>query len=120
MKEYLFSYGTLQKKPVQIKLFGRTLSGEKDIVPGFITSEIDIEDEAFLAKGEQGSQLTAVRTNKADDRIDGTVFEVSTEELVEADGYEPDNYYRARVTLGSGKEAWLYLAADPMDPLNKI
>ena len=111
MNEYLFSYGTLQKEQGQIKLFGRKLIGEKDLLVGYKTSEIEIKDEGFLAKGEKSSQLTAVFTDKAVDTIAGTVFEISTEELVVADEYEPDGYKRVEVELASGKRAWVYLVS---------
>jgi hypothetical protein len=44
MKEYLFSYGTLQKEKVQSDLFGRLLTGTKDILRGYKTSSIKITD----------------------------------------------------------------------------
>ncbi len=109
--EYLFSYGTLQDASVQVELFGRSLSGESDYLPGFRRDLIMIKDAAFLKTGASTDQLTAVCTNDANDRVDGTVFEVSNDELVIADGYEPDNYFRVKIKLGSGTEAWLYLAA---------
>ena len=46
----------------------------------------------------------------AADMIEGTVFEVSEEELFFADQYEPENYQRVKVVLQSGKEAWVYAA----------
>ncbi len=110
MMEYLFSYGTLQKNGVQVELFGRRLTGSRDILVGYRTSAIEIEDEVFLAKGEEKSQLTTFFTGDGNDTIDGMVFEVSTEEMIEADRYEPAGYERVRVTLGSGKEAWMYMA----------
>ena len=53
MKEYLFSYGTLQKDKVQLDLFGRLLNGTKDILKGYKLFPIEIKDEKFLAKGEE-------------------------------------------------------------------
>jgi len=110
MKEYLFSYGTLQKKNVQSDLFGRLLTGSNDILRGYKTSSIKITDKSFLAKGEQEYQLTTVVSNNKDDSIEGTVFEVSAEELLVADKYEPANYKRVKVELDSGKKAWIYIA----------
>ena len=40
--------------------------------------------------------------------IEGTVFEISEEELLLADGYEPDGYERHKVVLQSGNRAWIY------------
>lgn len=110
MKEYLFSYGTLQKDAVQLKLFGRLFTGTKDILKGYKVSSIEIKDQSFLTKGEQRMQLTAVNTGDQSNSIEGTVFEVSEEELLLADKYEPVEYTRVRVKLESGKQAWVYMA----------
>ncbi len=108
MNENLFSYGTLQRDNVQIELFGRLLNGAKDILRNYKIALIEIKDESFLAKGEEKFQKTLVPSKN--DFIEGTVFEVSAEELLVADKYEPNNYRRVKVRLQSGKEAWIYRA----------
>ena len=110
MKEYLFSYGTLQKDKVQLDLFGRLLNGGKDILKGYKASIIEVTDEAFLAKGDGKYQRIAISTNDKNDSIEGTVFEVTAEELLHADKYEPEDYKRIKVELESGKKAWVYAA----------
>lgn len=110
MKEYLFSYGTLQKEKVQLELFGSLLVGTKDTLQAYKKSSIKIDDALFLATGEQAYQLTLIISNDKSHTIDGTVFEVSKEELLVADKYEPDGYERVEVELASGKRAWIYLA----------
>lgn len=110
MAEHLFSYGTLQKEKTQLDLFGRLLKGSKDVLKGYKLSPIEIKDEKFLAKGEEKIQLTVIATNDHNDRIEGTALEVTEEELLFADKYEPDNYKRIKVILQSGKEAWIYAA----------
>jgi len=47
----------------------------------------------------------------AGDRVPGTVFEVSDDELARADDYEVDAYRRIAVTLASGRDAWVYVDA---------
>lgn len=106
--EYLFSYGTLQKSETQLKLFGRLLNGGNDTLKGYKTANIVIEDAVFLTK-EGNQQLTAVASSG--DKIDGMVFEVSSEEIEMVDRYEPENYTKISVILESGKTAWLWLAA---------
>ena len=110
MKEFLFSYGTLQKEKVQLELFGRLLHGTKDILEGYKISFIEIKDETFLSKGEDKLQQTLITSTNKADKIEGTVFEISKEELLLADKYEPDNYKRVKVSLQSGKRAWIYIA----------
>ena len=109
MNHYLFSYGTLQKQQVQIDLFGRVLEGWPDILKNYKVSPIEITDEAFLAKDEEKNQLTAIPSPDKNHSIRGTVFEVTEEELLHADKYEPAGYKRILVRLASGKKAWLYV-----------
>jgi gamma-glutamylcyclotransferase (GGCT)/AIG2-like uncharacterized protein YtfP len=110
MKENLFSYGTLQKNEVQLKLFGRLLNGARDILKGCKLSLVEITDESFLAKGEEKFQRTLVPSENETDFVEGMAFEMTEEELLLADKYEPDNYERKKVALLSGKEAWVYVA----------
>ena len=42
--EKLFSYGTLQYEAVQLANFGRKLEGNKDQLPGFELSMLEITD----------------------------------------------------------------------------
>ena len=112
MHEYLFSYGTLQKENVQQALFGRTLQGTPDVLSGYKVSEVEITDEAFLATGEQSRQRTVTPSSNPNDSIQGTVLELTPEELQAADRYEPAIYKRIQVTLASGRQAWIYSAAE--------
>ncbi len=111
MREYLFSYGTLQKNEVQLELFGRLLTGTQDILNGYKVSSNEITDESFLSRGEQKHQLTLVSSGDKEVNVEGTVFEITEDELLLADKYEPEEYKRVKVTLESGKQAWVYLAA---------
>ena len=111
MQELLFSYGTLQKDNVQLELFGRLLAGTRDVLTGYTLSTIAIKDEAVLATSEQPYHLIAIISEDHTTSIEGVVFEISPEELRRADSYETDNYKRIKVTLQSGKEAWVYVAA---------
>ena len=109
MKEFLFSYGTLQEEKVQIELFERMLVGSRDILKGYRAATIEIKDEAFLSNAEQEYHLIAIPSNNKNDSIEGTIFEISSEELLLADKYEPEEYKRVKVLLESGKEAWIYV-----------
>jgi gamma-glutamylcyclotransferase (GGCT)/AIG2-like uncharacterized protein YtfP len=115
MKERIFSYGTLQKEKVQLELFGRTLQGSNDTVSGYALSSIIINDVSVVSKSEQTQHLIAVAGNE-DDKINGMVFEITPQELMIADEYETDDYKRIKVTLDSGKQAWIYVAADSTPP----
>ncbi len=111
MAEYLFSYGTLRESRVQNDLFGRRLAGNTDRLLGYRLEEVKITDSDFLASGGDERQQTLNETRDSGDTVEGTVFEITYDELLRADEYEPSEYHRAEVTLASGKEAWVYLAA---------
>ena len=110
MQEYLFSYGTLQNEKTQLDIFGHLLPGTPDILEGYKLFTIEINDNKFLARGENKFQSTLVCTNYSGDQVAGTVFEIDKTELAFTDRYEPGNYQRIKVTLRSGKEAWIYLS----------
>lgn len=97
--EYLFTYGTLQDQRVQRMLFDRNLEGGEDILLGYRPSD-------NLVAGRYPS-LTY--TNTKDHSVTGQVYAISGEELLKADFYEGDAYYRKKVGLHSGKSAWVYL-----------
>lgn len=108
---WLFSYGTLQQADVQIELFGRRLAGEADALTGFVVGTLEITDEAVVALSGEAVHL-ALRPGEAGDRISGVLLAVTDAELAAADDYETADYRRIVVTLESGREAFVYIAAD--------
>lgn len=42
--EYLFSYGTLRYEKVQLATFGRKLTGQPDLLPGYFLEKLKISD----------------------------------------------------------------------------
>jgi hypothetical protein len=58
--------------------------------------------------GENEIQKIAVYTGNEKDFIEGTALEVTSDELVISDGYEPDPYTRKKIILESERPAWIY------------
>jgi gamma-glutamylcyclotransferase (GGCT)/AIG2-like uncharacterized protein YtfP len=110
--ELLFSYGTLQQKSVQIANFGRELDGLKDSLPKYIAGEITITDERVIRESGKDIHLILRYTGNIGDGVTGTVFEVSNNELIQADDYEVDDYKRVAAELKSGRTCWIYVAAN--------
>ena len=109
----LFSYGTLQRREVQIATFGRPLAGMPDALPRFRPARIPIGNPVIEASIGDTHYDNAQYDGDAASAVSGTAFEVTEEELADADVYEqPANYVRIAVTLASGKPAWVYVAAD--------
>jgi Gamma-glutamyl cyclotransferase, AIG2-like len=114
--ELLFSYGTLQLRPVQLATFGRELEGTEDTLPGFEQAILAIEDPEVVATSGKTHHPIVRHTGRAGDLVKGTVFRVTGEELRNADKYEVAAYRRVTVTLGSGLRAWVYVDARNAPP----
>lgn len=110
--ELLFSYGTLQQKNVQLANFGRELEGVRDALPEYIVGEVKIEDERVVRESGKDVHPILEYTGSDEDEVSGTVFEVTSEELLVADDYEVDAYQRIAARLKSGRTCWIYAAAD--------
>jgi gamma-glutamylcyclotransferase (GGCT)/AIG2-like uncharacterized protein YtfP len=110
---YLFSYGTLQDKTVQMASFGRRLEGAPDAMPGYRQTLVEITDPEVLATS--GARFHPIVEPSSDpaDQVAGMVFQVTTAELAAADAYEVSDYARVSVRLMSGLEAWVYVRAPP-------
>jgi hypothetical protein len=108
----LFSYGTLQQANVQLATFGRRLQGQRDELPGFEESLVPIRDAQVVATTGKTHHANAAFNGRNECRVSGTVFEITDAELADADRYEQlAAYVRVAATLGSGKEAWVYVHA---------
>lgn len=103
--EKLFTYGTLQDKEIQEKIFGRTLKGTPETLIGYAVKEIQIEEEFGLMQ-----YPIITETNNPEDTINGIVFEITENDLRQADLYEGFHYKRIEVHLQSTEKAWVYSA----------
>jgi len=92
--ELLFSYGTLQLEAVQLSTFGRTLVGTPDELPGFAQSMMKIEDPQVVATSGKTHPPIVAFTGRESDAVSGTVFQITPQELQNADCYEVAAYKR--------------------------
>ena len=107
--EYLFSYGTLRQQNVQLKNFGRLLDGAEDTLKKFILKDLEITDKVVLQVSDKKFHPILSYTGSEKDKVMGTVFKITSDELLKADGYEVDDYKRVEVTLESGIKSWAYV-----------
>lgn len=114
--ERLFSYGTLQLEAVQMATFGRRLTGPPDALPGFELVPLQIEDPAVVAISGKAQHTMAKFTGRVSDVVSGTVFAVTRQEVLNADGYEVPAVKRVAVVLQSGTRAWAYVDARHAPP----
>jgi gamma-glutamylcyclotransferase (GGCT)/AIG2-like uncharacterized protein YtfP len=106
---WLFSYGTLQQPEVQLANYGRLLTGTPDALCGYRLAALAITDPHVIALSGKAMHTIARSSGRPEDRIEGTLFEMSEEELAATDAYEVDGYARIEVRLESGKTAWAYV-----------
>jgi hypothetical protein len=109
--EYLFTYGTLQLRSVQLSTFGRKLEGKPDALVGYRLAMIKIQDEDFVVKSGTADHRNLQFTGNSSNIVEGIVFAVTMEELEQSDAYEPEGYERIKVQCRSGLSAWIYLSS---------
>lgn len=107
--EVIFSYGTLQDEAVQMKNFGRKLNGEQYTLQGFTIKMIPISNLEVVRISGKTHHPTLIKTHNTKDEVQGMTFEITKEELIQADSYEDADYERITVELSSGKKAWVYI-----------
>jgi hypothetical protein len=105
----LFSYGTLQLESVQQDTFGRILNGNKDELVKYIVSKIKITDQKVIESSGTDIHPILKYTGNESDFVEGILFDLTDEELINADEYEVDDYKRAEVVFKSGKTGFVYL-----------
>lgn len=107
----LFSYGTLQQESVQLSTFGRSLAGRRDELVEFEQSMVQIEDPAVIATSGKTHHPIVKFNGDAQNRVTGTVFQITDAELAYADAYEVAAYKRVLAKLASGDQVWVYVDA---------
>ncbi len=108
----LFTYGTLQLPAVQQETFGRLLEGEADELVGYRLEQVAIRDPRVAELSGEDIHPMVVFTDDSDDRVAGSWFELTDEELAAADEYEVDDYVRLATVLASGTMAFVYASRD--------
>lgn len=109
---WLFSYGTLRQPEVQRTVFGRALHSEPDALRGYGLTMLAITDPAVIAASGSASHPIIRHTGDPADELPGAALAVTAAELAAADSYEVSDYRRVEVILKSGREAFVYVAAD--------
>ncbi len=109
MTQRVFSYGTLRLPEVQRALYGRHVPTIADTLPGYRLDWLRITDpEVIEMSGSDRHPI--LRKGEPFEFVEGAYLELTDEELVATDDYEVDDYVRTAVMLGSGLQAWAYLA----------
>ena len=102
--------GVCQKRKMSIAIVPFEWTGTPDALPGYRIITITIDDQDFVTTSGTARHRNLKFTGDPSDVVEGTVFKMSTDELDQADSYEPEGYARRLVQLRSGITAWVYLA----------
>lgn len=108
--EKLFSYGTLQQIEVQQANFGRTLIGHKATIAGYKLASVEIKDTSVIAKSGQKFHPILTYTGNKSDLVQGMCFELTHQELKQADSYEVADYTRVSTVTTDEQTCWVYAA----------
>jgi gamma-glutamylcyclotransferase (GGCT)/AIG2-like uncharacterized protein YtfP len=100
--ENLFVYGTLLKPEVREKVFGVSLNGFSDALPGFM------KEEGIVA----GTYPGVLPSDVSSSEVAGLRFSLPGAILARVDAYEGAMYYRKSLILRSGNAAWVYLPTE--------
>jgi hypothetical protein len=105
----LFSYGTLQMREVQMANYGRPLEGSPDALVGYRLEVLPDRDPDAVRISGGKTHMVVRKTGDPADRVPGSVFLLTAEELEATDKYEGSDYSRAELTLASGRRALVYV-----------
>lgn len=105
----LFSYGTLQRRDVQLATYGRPLEGAADTLVGYRLEVLPDRDPDAVRISGTKTHMVVRKTGKPEDRVPGVVFLLTAEELAATDKYEGSDYGRAELLLESGRRALVYV-----------
>ncbi len=106
---YLFSYGTLQKEQVQMETFGRILKGDQDVLTGYRLEMLEITDPEVLRKSSRKFHPVLKFSGNRKNEIEGILFKVTDEEILQADEYEVEDYQRIEAVFESGRPGFVYV-----------
>lgn len=109
--QLLFSYGTLQNPDVQLDTFGRLLTAQDDVLPGYTVDYAEIEDPRVVDLSGLSVHPIVRATGNPLDKVVGKALWVTDDELDASDEYEVELYRRVSVVLASGRRAWVYVSA---------
>lgn len=122
----LFSFGTLTLPAVQESLFGAPVPQVPATLLGHGLVDVEITDPEVVRLS--GLSVHRGLARRVEGSVDGAVLSLTAQQLAAADAYEVDAYVRRRVLVsephnGTGqirREAWAYVAANPVDAAERI
>jgi hypothetical protein len=104
----LFSFGTLRDAGTQQALFGRAVAGSADAIVGYRVGRVRIIDPAAIAASGSDIHPALVVTGDPADVVEGSLLDLSEDELAAVDRYENVSFRAIEVVTRSGIRATAY------------
>lgn len=111
-KHLLFSYDTLRSQDLQLQHYGRKLEGIEDTLSGYTLKDSTVNGVSMNRNSNTNSPQIAIKSQEKNGKIEGMVFEMTGEELVEADKMAAPNSIRILATTDAGVEVWVYVESN--------
>jgi len=70
---------------------------------------VEITDIEVLRKSKERFHPIIEYSGNGNDKVEGVLFEVTEQEILNADAYEVDDYKRIEVTFQSSKKGFIYV-----------
>ena len=80
-KHYLFFFFSLQLDRVHLETYCRLLEGVKDSLLNYKLDKLKITDDEVIKKSGKEFHPIAMKTGISNDMINGTIYEITEEEL---------------------------------------
>ena len=94
---------------VQLDTFERILTGKKDMLKRYRIGKIIITDAEVIKSSGTDIHPILEYTGDDEDFVEGTLYELSDEEILKADRYEVKDYKRSELLFESGENGFVYL-----------
>lgn len=108
-KQRLFLYGSWLQSNMQIEVFGRVLQGVDDTLIGYKLEHLKHTVKSTNGNDHETCFSVAIKSTVNSDRLDGKIFEITTEELYLTNKGGLEDCARVTLPLESGIRAWVYL-----------
>lgn len=111
-KHLLFSYDTSKLTALQLQNNGKEPKRTKAVLSGYKLNGSDTNDPSSIEKDVTHHQVIAIKSKEKSDKIEGVVFKISGEELLQIDKQNLSNYKRVLEKTDIGTDVWVYVAHD--------
>lgn len=109
-KHLIFYYGALDAKEASRESYGIEMNGTPDKLSGYKFKDLGLINVKDSDKNNLSDHRLVLKSKELNDKIEGIVFEITGEELMQSDKQSPSNSKRVLATTDLGTEVWVRVA----------